>query len=260
MENMEQEPVAETPKTTEAVVTPVEKPAEQKTAPAKKVSLIGIIRTFYKEHKKNTHIVLGAIVVLGLLFLGKSLFIAAIVNGVPISRWSVIQELEKNSGQQALDIIITKKLIETAADKQGVSVSEADIDTEIQTIEEEVSKQGVTLDIALAQQGITTEQLREQITLQKKLEKILEDKLAVSDEEVGQYLAQSKTPLPTGMSDADFKNQIREQLKKQKFNVEADKWITSIKGSADIQYYVGYGKPPVATMPAEMPASTETQE
>lgn len=260
MEHMEHQQEAETSKTTEAVVTPVEKPSEQKTTPAKKVSLMGILRTFYKEHKKNTHIVLGAIVVLGLLFLGKSLFIAAMVNGVPISRWSVIQELEKNSGQQALDIIITKKLIETAADKQGVSVSEADIDTEIQTIETEVSKQGVTLETALAQQGITREQLREQITLQKKLEKILEDKVAVSDEEVDQYLTQSKTPLPSGVSDEDFKNQIREQLKKQKFNVEADKWITSIKGSADIQYYVGYGKPPVAVEPVEMPTNGEAQE
>ena len=261
MEHTEHQPVAETPKTTEAVVTPVESPTEQKTPPKKKVSLMGILRTFYKEHTRNIHILLGVVAVLAILFFSKSLFIAATVDGVPISRLSVIQELEKNSGQQALDIIITKQLIETAALKQNVSVSQSDIDTEIQTIETEVSGQGGgTLEMALAQQGMTLEQLREQITLQKKLEQILADKLAVSDEEVTQYLTQSKITTPAGMSDVDFRNQISEQLKKQKFNVEADQWITSVKGGADIRYYVGYGKPPVTAMPVEMPVSAETQQ
>lgn len=262
MEHTGHQPEAEAPKITEAevVAAPTEKSAEPKTPPVKKVSLAKIFRTFYKEHTKNIHIFLGALVVLSILFLAKSLFIAAMVNGVPISRWSVIQELEKNSGQQALDIIITKKLIETAALKQGVSVSQSDIDTEIQSIETEVSQQGSTLEMILAQQGMTIEQLREQITIQKKLEHILADKVAVSDEEVTQYLTQNKMPAPTGMSDADFQNQIREQLKKQKFNIEADKWITGIKADADIQYYVGYGQPPVTAPPVEIPASTETQQ
>jgi foldase protein PrsA len=202
-------------------------------------------------------LVILALAVVGAAFSFKDLFIAATVDGMPISRLSVIRELEKNSGQQALDIIITKKLIEAETAKAGISVSEADIEAEIKTIEDQVSKQGGTLEMALAQQGITEEQFREQLVLQKKLEKILADKIQVTDEEVNQYLAQSKTPVPAGTNEAEFKDQIRDQLKNQKFNVEADKWITSIKGGAAVRYYVDYGKP--APTPVELPSDSQSQ-
>lgn len=211
----------------------------------------------FKTDKGSMILVLFILAVLGALFAFKDLFIAATVNGTPISRWSIIRELEKNSGQQALDIIITKKLIETEAVKAGVSISKEELEAEIKTIEDQVSTQGGTLEMALAQQGITGEQFREQLELQKKLEKILADTVQVTDEEVNQYLAQSQAPIPAGTDESEFKNQIREQLKNQKFNVEADKWITGIKGNAEIRYYVDYGKP--AAAPIEAPSSSQSQ-
>lgn len=232
------------------------------TEPKQKKSLSDIAKKIgFKTDKGSVLIALFILAVLGALFAFKGLFVAATVNGAPISRVSVIQELEKNSGQQALDIIITKKLIEAEAAKAGVTVSQEDIDAEIKTIEDQVSTQGGTLEMALAQQGITEEQLREQLGLQKKMEKILADKIQVTDEEVNQYLTQNKTPLPAGTSEAEFKDQIRDQLKNQKFNAEADKWITGIKADAKIQYFVGYGKPAPAPLPAptEAPVSSQDQ-
>ena len=102
-------------------------------------------------------IAIGVAVVLILvaLFFAKGIFVAATVNGSPISRLSVVKELEKQGGKQALGAIIDKKLIETELNKQKMSVTPAEIDEEIKKIEAQVSSQGGTLEMALAQQGMT---------------------------------------------------------------------------------------------------------
>lgn len=198
---------------------------------------------FCKMNKKTLFFVIVALVILGILFYFKGLFVAAVVDGKPISRLAVIKDLESASGRQALDALVVKQLINTEANKAGISVSQEDIDAEIQTLKERISKQGGTLELVLAQQGITQDQFREQIVLQKKLEKILENNIQVTDEEVNQYFGQNKATLPAGAAEDEIKNQIRAQLKNQKFGVEADKLVTDLKAKAAIQYYVGYGKP-----------------
>lgn len=210
-----------------------------------------------KVDKKTLFFIIVVLVVLGIFFYFKGLFIAAVVDGKPISRLAVIKDLESASGRQALDALIVKQLIETEANKAGVSVSQEDIDTEIQTLEERISKQGGTLEMILAQQGISQDQFREQIILQKKLEKILENNIRVTDEEVNKYFTENKVTPPAGVSEEETKNQIRSQLKNQKFGMEADKFITELRAKASIQYYVSYGKP--ESEPAsESATSTET--
>jgi hypothetical protein len=87
---------------------------------------------------------------------------------------------------------------------------------------------------------MTEADLREQLLLQKQLEKILGDKIEVTDEDVAQYMEQGEGAAPAGMSEAEFKDQIREQLKGQKFNIEAGKWVVAAKAEASISYYAGY--------------------
>lgn len=222
-------------------------PQEQKNETATKTAK----KPPFKMDKRTTIIVLVAVAVIGIFLACKSLFIAATVNGTPISRLSVIKELEKASGQQALDVLITQKLIETEVNKAGIVVSQADVDAEIEMIEKQIMAQGSTLKEALAQQNVAEDDFRTEILRQKKIEKLLADKLTVTDEEVTQYISLSKAATPAGMSEDDFKNQIREQLKNQKFNKEAEKWITALKAQASISYYVDYGKPALEELPAD---------
>ncbi len=170
----------------------------------------------------------------------KGLFIAATVDGSPVSRWSIISELEKKAGKNALDTIITKKLIENEMKKSGIIVKGEDIDAEMNTIEAQLTAQGLTLDQALSEQGMTAEELRAQLMINKGLEQILADKIAVSDEEINQYLSGSGGLAPQGTSSDDLKNQAREQLKGQKFNVEAAQWVGDLRAKADIRYYTQY--------------------
>src|SRR4051812_42694523 len=66
-------------------------------------------------------IIAGAVVLLLVLYFAKGLFIAAVVNGMPISRFEVIHQLEKSNGKAALDALVTRKLIADAAKKAGVT-------------------------------------------------------------------------------------------------------------------------------------------
>lgn len=180
------------------------------------------------------------IIVLSSLFFVKGLFIAATVNGAPISRLSVIKDLEKQGGKQTLEAIITQRLIDAELTKQNISVTKEEVDEQIKKIEAQVLGQGGTLKDALAQQNMTEEKLREQITIQKKLEKLLADKVAVSDAEIDTYIKESKASPPKDVKIEDFRKQLGDQLKQQKFQKEAQKWVSDLKTNAKIQYYVNY--------------------
>lgn len=194
--------------------------------------------------KRQTALIAGIILLLALLGGGlyryRGLFVAATVNGAPISRLSVIQDLEKQSGKAALDNLIAKKLIRDAAKGKGIAVTPADIDGEMKKIEAQVTGQGGTLDDALAQQGITRDLLTDQITVRKELEGVLADQTAVSDQEIQDYVAKNKLTAPKGTDPSVFTDQIRQQLSQQKFSTAADQWITSAKAAAHIQYFVAY--------------------
>ncbi len=180
-----------------------------------------------------------ALVLIGLFF-AKGFFIAATVNGSPISRWSVIKELEKQGGKQAIEAIIDQKIIKSELDKQKITVTKEEVDGEIKKIEEQVAAQGGTLDMALEQQGMTREKLVEQITVQKKLEKLLADKVVVTDADIEAYITASEAKPAAGIKMEDFKQQLSTQLKQQKFQTEAQQWVVNLVASSTIKYYGNY--------------------
>lgn len=178
---------------------------------------------------------------------------AASVNGSAISRLTIIKELENESGEAMLDALVTKKIIAQKAAEAGIKIDESEIDETIKALEERISSQGSTLEVALTQQGITLEKFREQITLQKALEKLLADKVTVSDDEVNQYIETTKVSTPEGTSDEDFRAQVKEQLVSQKLGAAAQEWINEQKKNAVIKYFVPYAPEPAAE---ELPVPT----
>ncbi|KKT41185.1 MAG: Foldase protein PrsA [Candidatus Giovannonibacteria bacterium GW2011_GWA2_44_13b] len=191
--------------------------------------------------KTKTAVVAVAVLLLGGLgYYYKNLLVVATVNGSPISRWSVLSQLEASSGKSVLDSIITKKLIENEAASKNVSVTAEDVDTEIKSIEERLKSQNTTLETALKSENMTMEKLKEQVTINKALQKLVADKLAVSDEDVDAYLKQMGGEIPTTVSEAEFKAQIKTQLQNQKFSTEAQTLIDSLRAQANIRYFVEY--------------------
>ena len=186
-------------------------------------------------------VIVALVVILGaILYSSRGLFIAATVNGSPISRLSVVTALEKTAGKKTLDALITKKLIAGAVRKEGVSVTGAEVDAEIKNIEDQVSAAGNgTLTELLAQQGMTMVDLREQITIQKQLEKLLGEKVAVTDKEVDDYITTNKLTIPAAQLEAARK-EIHDQLKQQKLSTEGQKYVTTLRADAKINYLVNY--------------------
>ena len=70
------------------------------------------VRLFFKTKvAKVIFIVLCVGVVLGALYLGKAYFVAAVVDGKPITRIAVLGSLEKQDGKAVLDSLVEKELI-----------------------------------------------------------------------------------------------------------------------------------------------------
>ncbi len=200
--------------------------------------------TFTKSIKKPKLLMaalgLAVILIIITVLFTKGFFIAATVNGQTISRWAVIKELEKQGGKQALESMIEKRVIDAELSKIMVAVPSAEVDQEVKKIEEQVALQGGTLQDALAAQGLTEEKLRDQIVQQKKLEKLLGDRVTVSAQEVDAYMKESKIVPPKEAKIEDFKKQISEQLRQQKFQQAAQKWFSDLMAGAKIKYYVAY--------------------
>ena len=194
------------------------------------------------KNRKVIFISLGiaAFLIVGALLVAQGYVIAATVNGKPISRLSVIKELEAQSGKKALESRVQKMLLASELAKAGVSVSKEEVDAEIQKIEAQVSGQGGTLKDALAAQGMTEEQLRGQIEEQKQIEKMFADKVQVTDEEVDAYIKEQKLVASQGETADAHKAEVKEQLRRQKLQTEAQTWISGLAAGATIKYYVNY--------------------
>ncbi|MFH1833156.1 MAG: hypothetical protein ABH816_03235 [Candidatus Levyibacteriota bacterium] len=185
-------------------------------------------------------ILIVILVLIGLIYCFRGIFVAAVVNGETISRLSIIQSLEKQSGKQAVESEITKLLILSQAQKKNITVSQSEIDTQILTIEKSLTDQGQTLDSALAFQGMTKQDLVEQIRIQKIIEKILGKDISVSDKEIDDYIANNNLTTPDGSSDDEFKAGIKQQLEQQKMGEKFQTWIAEVQKSAKIEYYINY--------------------
>ncbi len=95
------------------------------------------------------------------------------------------------------------------------------------------------MDEALAASNLTRDTLSEQIVVQKKLEKLLGDKIAVTDAEVTKYITDNKITVPKD-GEESIKAALSEQLRMQKLNAEVETLLTTLKANAKIKYYVNY--------------------
>lgn len=192
------------------------------------------------KNRRYITLALILVLVLGALYLLRSFFVAAIVNGQPISRVSVVNELEKQSGKQVLDTVVTKTLILQEAKKQNVTVSQEEINQETKKIEDNVKKQGQTLDQVLALQGMDRAALVEQIRIQKTVEKILGKDIKVTDKEVDAYIETNKEALGADPTSNESKASVKQQLTQQKLSEKFQTWLDGLKKKAKINYFVSY--------------------
>jgi len=160
------------------------------------------------------------------------------VNGQTITRLEYYKELEKKSGAAVLDDLITQKIIYQEAKSKNITITSDQINSELNNIKQSIEAQGSTLDSVLAYQGVTYEQLLENIKIQLILESLLKDQINVTDEEIKDKYDQNKDVYGTDKTFDDLKNDIKFQIFQEKITNAYQTWIQDKKNSAAVEKYL----------------------
>lgn len=180
------------------------------------------------------------LVLISVIYLVRGLLVAAVVGGKPISRIKLVNMLEKQSGQEALDNLITLELVSQEAKRRDINITDTEVSSEILRIEEVVQAQGTTLDAALSVQGQTRKDLEENIRIQKTVEKLLAESIKISDEDVKIYFEKNKTSFGTEVAFEEVRDSIRDQMTQEKLSSEFQILLQKLKAEGNIIYFVDF--------------------
>lgn len=188
----------------------------------------------FKKSKKFYIVVIIA----GLLLLAiykKSWFVAATVNGVPVTNLELQMRLNQQFRSQTLNQLINEKVILGEATKNNVVVTDTDINKKITEVETSVGG-AQSLDALLTQQGQTRQSIRQQIKLQLTIEKLYANEATVSAEEVTQFIEQNREQLQATDS-AGQQKESYEALKNQKLSQLFSQKFQELRQKAKIQIF-----------------------
>ncbi|KXK08112.1 MAG: Foldase protein PrsA [Microgenomates bacterium OLB22] len=175
-----------------------------------------------------------------LVYSQKHLVLAAMVNGKPIWRYTVIKELEHQGGKFILDEQVTSTLLDAYAKEKKVDVSDKDVKAEYDKIGKQLSENGQTIDQFLSFQGMTKDQLMIQIKRQLMLKKLVAGSVKVTDEDVEQYKKDNKDQLPKDLDAEALDTQVRQQIESEKISAEVQKLLSTLREKADVKYFITY--------------------
>lgn len=174
-----------------------------------------------------------ALGLIGLVYFFKDRFVVAWVNGRPITRIAYVRELEKLAKNQALDSLLTKQLINEAAAKQKITVAKEEIDAAMTNIEERAKAQGTTLDELLKAQGVNLQSVREEVRLQKLLEKMVGE-ITVAEDQISGYFKDNQAALYKNQTLDEVKDEIEGQLKQQELINKIQELIAKLQSEAQV--------------------------
>lgn len=213
-------------------------PTVAATTPAKKEEKTSTLSGV--KIRKSYIIIALSLVAAGLIIYAlRGLLLVATVNGQPISRLAVIQELEKQRGQQALESVVIKTLVEQEAQKKRVSVSTDDVTNELKKNEEILKKNGQTLEQFLEYRGLTKEYYLEGLRLQLLAKKII-GTVAITDKQVTDYIAQNEERFAEYKDDKTKKAAAKDELSNQEVGNKINEWLDKLRTSAKVNYIYKY--------------------
>lgn len=193
-------------------------------------------KTIFKGKKnKNLLLLIVALVALILVFAFlrfKYLVVPVSVNGQPLFIWEYLVEMHNTFGDQMLNQLIAKSLVEQKAKEQGVSVSSQEIDEEFTKLEEQIAAEG-GIDEFLKSQGLTRAEVRKEIEINLVIQKLMADQISVSEEEVNQYFKDNQD-IYEDISEEEAKAEIRVELKNKKYQQQVSQYLTELRVKAKV--------------------------
>lgn len=182
--------------------------------------------------------ILVILFIYGILVL-RSWLVVARVDGEIITRFTLWQNLEKTYGAQTLDDLANQKLLSKAVDKSNISISQDKIDAAFADLDNKL-KTSASLETTLLKRGMTKEDLQKQILLQLKIDKILEDRIQPTEDEIQTEYSTNKNTTYKGKEYSEVRDSIANSLRSRKSVTEFEKWFGEIKATSKVTYYGNY--------------------
>lgn len=178
------------------------------------------------------------ILVIGVLLLAvvkKNLFIAAVVNGQPISNLELQMRLNQQFKTQTLAQMVNEKLLRQEASKKGAVVTQPELDSKVKEIE---SQYGGTdgFNAILSQQGMTRADFLSQTNLQLIVEKLYSSEASPSNTDIDKFIADNKD-LPEATEPAKFRETATKQIFQTNLAKVFNEKFQALKQAAKIQIF-----------------------
>ncbi|HZK33042.1 MAG TPA: peptidylprolyl isomerase [Tissierellaceae bacterium] len=120
--------------------------------------------------------------------------IVAKVGDVNITKEELYDLMVQQNGQQILDALIVEKIVELEVKSKNIEISEEEVEEEFNKMKEELGGE-IQFNQALQQSGLTTDVLKDNITMNFKINKLIEPYISISDEEMQDYFEENKSVL-----------------------------------------------------------------
>lgn len=187
-------------------------------------------------HRKWIIIAVLVLLLGGLLAANKGLLFAAIVNGKPIFSWELNHTLKSRFGAQTLEGMIGERLVYDEAQRNGISVSQEEIDAKRMEVVASVGGEAQFADL-LTFQGMTRADFESQIRLQLMVQKLLGNDIEVTEAEIDTYIAENRAML-TATEPAQLRVEARNVILDQKVNEKIQPWFLELKENADVMRFL----------------------
>lgn len=200
---------------------------------------------------RTSGLLLAIIFVLAFLLLGgvlgivvywkRSAFLVAKINKTYVTRWDMLQALEKQYGKSVLGSMVSKQLILEEAEKNGMTVSDLEIQDEITKLQESLKSQGKEMDAFLAERHLTMDDLKDQVRVQKLVVKMIIKDAVITEKDVDDTLQKMNPPKGAKQEElVSMRNQIRNNLQREKLDTVYASWSKSLQDKAQITFYQQY--------------------
>lgn len=137
-----------------------------------KLTLKEKIQTVIRSHKWLLVVIGCVLAIIGFWYKTHTWPIAAFVNYEPITRFELDQMMYSRVGAEALDALITQRLVSQELRNRKVSVSASEVDAKIEEIKTQLGPDN-NFEQILQMQNMTLSDLKSQIEFQLKLEKLV---------------------------------------------------------------------------------------
>ncbi|MCD9021826.1 peptidylprolyl isomerase [Cohnella silvisoli] len=149
----------------------------------------------------------------------------ASVNGISISKGNLYDALLATGGQQTMATLINNELIRQAAEKQGVVITDADVEKEMESVRQNFGTDE-EFQQALTMYGMSLDSLKKEMATQAQLRKLLMPQVKITDADIKKYYDDNLETLKTP-----------EKVKASHIAVatkaEAETILTELKNGAD---------------------------